>query len=243
VASWKIKISHRKRILRIRNPRQAAVLALPPFLRAPRLVTGKITKLAWQNTVRRYGKARNLLVHIQEKQAKITQRPTYTRDLLPEDGDFGRFDDSAHAALITRLGTGQQVTEDDARRFSMDEERKTPASIDVVLHIDGSASMYGNYSQGGSQWECSPIQAGINTACIINEAAKKPRNHTNPKGQEGDIKVWTNIWGNDPPLLIAKPGDKPQDVGKAIAGLRNSQGWGNERGAGHCAYHQAVGGR
>jgi hypothetical protein len=187
----------------------------------------------YQACVAKYGpeirQARALLVHIQEKQAKVTQRPTYKRELLPEDGDMdGRFDAGAHEKMMTRLITGQKVTEDDARRFVVDEEKKTPASIDIVLHIDGSGSMYSPMSSRGTQWEFSPIEAGIQTACIINEAAKKPRNHANPKGKEGDINVWTNVWGNDPPLLIAKPGDDSLAVAKAISGLKESQGWGTE---------------
>ena len=82
--------------------------------------------------------ARNLLVQIQEKQAKTTRNPTRMRSILPDDGDMERFDEVSHEALVTKLLTGQQIAEQDAQRFVIDEEEKTPASIDIVVGIDGS---------------------------------------------------------------------------------------------------------
>ena len=171
--------------------------------------------------------ARNLLVQIQEKQAKITHNPTHMRSILPDDGDMTRFDEASHESLVTKLLTGQNIGEQDARRFVIDEETKAPASIDVVISIDGSGSMYQNHSSNYTSWSHSPIQAGINIASILNEAAKKPRNHRS-KDAEGDIRIWGMVWGNNPPSMIMQPGDDPIKVGKAIAGLKESRGWGTD---------------
>ena len=171
--------------------------------------------------------ARTLLVHIQEKQSTITRQPTYKRSVLPDDNDMSRLDDAANTRLGIKILSGESVAEDDARRFEVDEEKKTPASIDVVIAIDGSDSMYWDQSRSGRSWTHSPIDAGINIACVLNEAAKKPRNHRS-KDNEGDIRIWGMVWGNKPPSMLMKPGDDPQKVGKKIAGLKQSRGWGTE---------------
>jgi hypothetical protein len=116
---------------------------------------------------------------------------------------------------------GQTVTEHDAQQFRVDETTRTPAEIDVTLLIDGSISMYG---WGGR--ELAPIDAGINTGCVLNEAARKLNAETLRKTRENGVNVWTVVWGNNPPLFITKPEDDPQTIGKAISGLRQSQGWG-----------------
>lgn len=186
----------------------------------------------YQTAVAEYGpeinQARNLLIRIQEKQSQIAQKPAHSKSLLPEDGDMGRFDVSAHRDLVTKLLTGRSVSEQDARRFVEDEEKKVPASIDVILKIDGSGSMYWENDKQGNAWPFAPINAGIQAGCILNEAAKKPRNKRNRGANEGDIDVYTMLWGNKTPLMLAEPGDDPMKIGQAIAGLKSGQGWGTE---------------
>ncbi len=185
----------------------------------------------YQATVGQFGpeirQARLLLKQIQEKQAKLTRTNTHQRSLLPIDGDMDRFDEDAHGAMVKKIFAGQGISEQDARRFSVDAEKKTPASIDVVISVDGSGSMYSAQGGSGARWSHSPIQAGVNIACIMNEAAKDPR----PKGgtrrdKDSAIRVWGMMWGNDPPEIVMRPGDEQKTVGKAIAGLKQSRGWG-----------------
>ncbi len=167
--------------------------------------------------------AAKLLVQIQERQSTRTTRVMPRYELEPDGGDMDLFDMARHEAVAVKLASNEKITEEDVKRFRIEEERKTPASIDIMICIDGSGSMF--WGPGGG---ATPIQAGMQSACIINEAAKKPRDRR-PKGAvkpEGDINVWTVLWGNHPPIYVTKPGDDPAHIGRAVAGILESNGWG-----------------
>jgi hypothetical protein len=166
--------------------------------------------------------ARRLLVQIQERQSRLVQRPTAERDLLPEGNDFGLFDAAAHEALVKKIARRQPVNEHDARRFAVRVGQIVPAAIDIVIKIDGSGSM----GRVERNWDFSALDGAMQTACILNEAAQKPRARANSHAKEGDINVWAYVWGNDPPDRIAAPGDNPRAIAAAIAGIRDERPWG-----------------
>lgn len=170
--------------------------------------------------------ARALIEQIQERQSKKTSRRIPEHSMLPKGGKMSLFKPKRQVNLATKMFiTGQPVTDNDIKRFGQEEERKTPASIDLVLLFDASGSMYWG---AGADWPCSPIDACTNSACVLNEAARNPGKRGKHKALRGDVNVLTIAWGNDPPLVIAKPGDDYAAIGKAIVGLRDSQGWGTD---------------
>lgn len=164
--------------------------------------------------------AYRLLKAIREKQSRLTARRTQQYEMIPTDGNMRRFSVPRHTDLVVKMAMGQAVTEHDAKQFRVDETTRTPAEINVTLLIDGSASMY--WGSG----DLAPIDAGINTGCVLNEAARKLNTETLRQTRERGINVWTVVWGNNPPLFITNPNDDPLTTGKAISGLNESLGWG-----------------
>ncbi|MFZ4542007.1 MAG: hypothetical protein ACOYNL_09450 [Rickettsiales bacterium] len=140
--------------------------------------------------------------------------------LLPEDGDMARLDRGAHATMVKKILRGQSITEDDAARFQTDAIATRPSNIDVVLLLDGSSSMHSAFNESGGSWPFSPIQAGMHAGCVLNEACK------NDVTAERGTRFYMGLWGNETPMMLINPGDKPQEVGKRIAGLTQSHGWG-----------------
>lgn len=167
--------------------------------------------------------ARKIFVQIQNKQTQKRSKPSSARELIPDDGDMDRFDHSIHEVLVQKIAKGDTVVERDVKRFSVDHQYEVPGAIDVILLPDGSGSMF--MTPGNSKY--SVFQGAIQSACVLSVGAQKPRDRSTKRG-EGDINVWTVIWGNDPPECITQPGDDPQKTGKAIASMMGQKGssWG-----------------
>jgi Mg-chelatase subunit ChlD len=95
------------------------------------------------------------------------------------------------------------------QRFYKDETSTKPAKIDIVLLIDGSASM------SGSGPKATKIQIAMLSAVILYEAAKQV-----------DADVYIALWGGMNPVLLAKPGDPGHEIGQnivtAMSGLGSS---------------------
>lgn len=152
--------------------------------------------------------AARLLKKIQDRQLESDKRRSRRLDVLPEDNEIDRLSHDAHRELIIKRRTGQKLEETDLNRFELDEETKKPTKPDIVILIDGSGSM----TMGATATRANPMQMAILSSTIIYEAAKSI-----------GANVYIALWGNSDPIILAKPGDNPRDIGanliKARAGL------------------------
>jgi len=145
----------------------------------------------------------DLLKKIQEKQTTLVPQPARERDFTPEDGDIGRFQSGAARDLFFKRINGQELSEDDLKTFTKDTpDKKFPAQIDVGILIDTSGSMRG-----------APFENAITAACILYESSKA-----------AGLNVYIGALGDRRPQWLAKPGDNPVMIGKAIAGARSGIG-------------------
>lgn len=155
------------------------------------------------------------IAYISATLAKIEAQRTHTvpqisrsHTMLPDDGDISRFDLNAQRDLLLKKQRGQAIDLSDYDRFKEDlPNKKIPAPMDVVIMIDGSGSMQGER-----------IAAAVQTGIVLYESAKK-----------ANINAYVMMWGNNPPLLLAKPGDHPIAIGKSIAANKNGfRNWGTD---------------
>lgn len=165
--------------------------------------------------------ARQLLIdQLRARQLEFEARIAPEHTLLPEDGDTRRLDRGKHTQLVKRILRGEPVEEADARRFEGDKSSPIPSNMDVVLLVDGSGSMHASEDAKGNSWPFPPIKAGMHAGCIINEACKSDVT------QERHANFYLGLWGNKEPLMLVKPGDDKREIGKRIAGVTQSHGWG-----------------
>lgn len=144
----------------------------------------------------------SLLEKIRERQVERTLRRSFNLEMLPENREMDRLDEEAHKSYRTKLKTGQPLAKEDLNRFRKDETHLKPTTIDVVLLIDGSGSMTMNgYEIGGVK----PMEIALLSSIILYEAAKAV-----------DANVYIVLWGNDDPIVLARPGDDPRTVEKNI---------------------------
>ncbi|MDE3016383.1 MAG: hypothetical protein KGI29_05620 [Pseudomonadota bacterium] len=149
----------------------------------------------------------DMLKKIQEKQVHFVPQPVKERTLLPEDGDLGRFQLPEHRDLMVKRFRGQEISERDFDRFTQDTpDKKVPAPIDIVIMIDGSGSMRG-----------AKMDNAVKTGVTLYEAAKL-----------ANLNPYVLMWGNNPPMVLAKPGDNPVAIGKAIAAAKDGYDWGTD---------------
>lgn len=173
-------------------------------------------------------RARQVLIdQLRARQLEYEARIAPEHTLLPEDGDTRRLDRGRHTQLVKRILRGQSVEESDARRFEGDKSVPIPSNMDVVLLVDGSGSMHASegrvHTKDGVKtrnWPFPPIKAGMHAGCIINEACKSDPTATR------HANFYLGLWGNEEPLMLVKPGDDSQEIGKRIAGVTQSHGWG-----------------
>jgi Mg-chelatase subunit ChlD len=166
-------------------------------------------------------RARQILIdQLRARQLEYEARIAPEHTLLPEDGDTRRLDRSKHTQLVKRILRGQPVEEADARRFEGDKSAPIPSNMDVVLLVDGSGSMHASEDAKGNSWPFPPIKVGMHAGCIINEACKSDVT------QERHANFYLGLWGNKEPLMLVKPGDDKREIGKRIAGVTQSHGWG-----------------
>lgn len=132
----------------------------------------------------------------------------------PEESTL--FSDLAHYNLDRKINLemkkkdGKQDIED-AKLFDEEAIKPLPTDIDLVWMIDGSGSMNQRLQSGNTAFETA-----ILTSVIMYEAAK----------QLG-IKTHIIIWGPENPVVLAKPDDLPDEIGKRIDGIiKNPQSTG-----------------
>jgi len=148
-----------------------------------------------------------ILKKIQDKQVQYRPQPVRELELLPDDGDLGRFQHSEHFDLMQKRRRGQEITLKDRHRFSVDTpDKKIPAPIDIVIMIDGSGSMRG-----------AKMDNAMKAAIILYEAAKQAK-----------LNPYVLMWGNNPAMLLAKPGDNDIEIGRKIAASQNGYDWGTD---------------
>ena len=166
-------------------------------------------------------RARQALIdQLRARQLEFEARIAPEHTLLPEDGDTRRLDRGKHTQLVKRILRGEPVEEADARRFEGDKSAPIPSNMDVVLLVDGSGSMHASEDAKGNSWPFAPIKAGMHAGCIINEACKSDVT------QDRHANFYLGLWGNKEPLMLVKPGDDKREIGKRIAGVTQSHGWG-----------------
>jgi hypothetical protein len=165
-------------------------------------------------------RARQILIdQLRARQLEYEARIAPEHTLLPEDGDTRRLDRGKHTQLVKRILRGQPVEEADARRFEGDKSAPIPSNMDVVLLVDGQVSNHVARAITGEKWPISPIQAAMHAGCVLNEACKSDvtaQRHAN---------FYMGLWGNAEPIMLAKPGDDGQEIGKRISGINKPQDW------------------
>lgn len=145
-----------------------------------------------------------MLKKIQEHQRETASVASRSLTMLPKDDELSRFNVQAHQDLITKQRGGQQLDQDDLNRFNDDEETTVPTEADVAILIDGSGSMM--FAPAG---QSTKLETAVQFACILFEAAKRV-----------DMNVYIMMWGPEHPVVVAKPGDDPVTIGKAIQTVR-----------------------
>lgn len=160
-----------------------------------------------------------LLDQLRARQLEYEARIAPEHTLLPVDGDTRRLDRGKHTQLVKRILRGQPIEESDAQRFEGDKSAPIPSNMDVVLLVDGQVSNHVARAITGEKWQLSPIQAAMHAGCVLNEACKSDvtaKRHTN---------FYMGLWGNAEPIMLAKPGDDGQEIGKRISGINKPQDW------------------
>lgn len=144
-----------------------------------------------------------LLEKIRDRQLEKTIKRSPDLEMLPEGKEMDRLSQEAHRNFTTKKVTGQELEKEDLHRFHKDERDQKPTTIDIVLLIDGSGSMTmgGSYALG----KAKPMDIALLSSIILYEAAKKV-----------GANVYIALWGNEDPIILAKPGDDPRDVERNI---------------------------
>ncbi|MCB9990573.1 MAG: hypothetical protein H6867_04225 [Rhodospirillales bacterium] len=155
-----------------------------------------------------------LFEKIRDKQIEKTVQRSPDLEMLPEGKEMDRFNREAHQNLVTKKVTGQQIEKEDLHRFHKDEQHQKPTTIDIVLMIDGSGSMV-NAGVAYKVGKADPMEIALISSIILHEAAKKV-----------DANVYVALWGNDDPIILAKPGDDPRQVGENLLRARKGMNCG-----------------
>jgi hypothetical protein len=138
-------------------------------------------------------------------QRERRELPSLENDLLPEDGDFSRFDFGAEADRVIKKASGQLLEEADYRVFNGERIQETESTPIIVLKIDGSGSMKSLASNGRRR-----IDMALDAGVAIREACNNL-----------EIPCFLMVWGPSNPQVLAKPGDDPYEVGVNIEKFRN----------------------
>ncbi len=152
-------------------------------------------------------KVRAMLREIKRKQiTEVETRGGYS--LTPPDGDLSRLDvDSVTERLQKEsLGIPLSFPNDYEHYHEEQQVRTVPPPIDLGILIDVSGSMEG-----------APLENALAISSILYEEAKS----------EG-FNVYITAMGQPMPTVIAKPGDRTSSIGRAIAGIRETQGGGQD---------------
>lgn len=143
-----------------------------------------------------------MMEKIRERQIQKTKIRSRHLEQLPQDNEIGRLDRNAHRDLIIKQRTGQDIEDNDLKRFRRDDSVDLPITPDFVFMIDGSMSM--NSPIDGKK--ATHMHVALLSAIVLYEAAKKI-----------DANVYISLWGNATPLLLAKPGDEKAKIGENLA--------------------------
>jgi hypothetical protein len=168
-------------------------------------------------------RARQALIdQLRARQLEFEARQTPTEyTQLPIDRDMRRLDRSRYTGMVKRILRDQPIAEKHTENFEGDKTDPIPSNMDVVLLVDGSVSMHASEDAKGNSWPFPPIKAGMHAGCIINEACKSDVT------QDRHANFYLGLWGNKEPLMLVKPEDDSQEIGKRIAGVTQSHGWGS----------------
>ncbi len=148
-------------------------------------------------------RVRNLLKKVQESQLQQKKTRSKQMDIMPQNGEVkDRFNLQAHQNMVVKKESGQ-LDKEDLKRFHSDETKMVPTTLDIVIMIDGSASM---------GWgEPSPLNSALQACAILYEAAA---------GKDMNMNVYVGLWGSDNPPILIKPGEDRMKVGKTMEAMR-----------------------
>ncbi|MGM0422532.1 MAG: vWA domain-containing protein, partial [Pseudomonadota bacterium] len=137
---------------------------------------------------------------VQERQLQEKTRRSKQCEMLPENGEVvERLNIDRQMNLAFKRAIGN-VEEEDYNRFHKDEKHYIPTTIDIVIMVDGSASMKGK-----------ALNSALQTAAILHEAAN---------GKDMNVNVYVSMWGNENPEVLIEPGMKRSEIGRQLERAR-----------------------
>jgi Mg-chelatase subunit ChlD len=142
-------------------------------------------------------KTGRLLERIRDMQQEKTIKRSRDLEVFPEGKEMDRLSVEAHKNWTVKR-KGQIASKEDLKRFEKDKQNRKPTTIDIVLLIDGSASMT---MDGYKVGKAKPMEIALLSSIILYEAAK-----------EVDANVYIALWGNENPIMLAKPGDDRKKI-------------------------------
>ena len=151
-----------------------------------------------------------ILRHVKERQVEEKLQRSDTHSIWPEGNELNRLDFDAYRNYIEKTLTDENIKEEDRRFWELDKNILISSSVDLVIMIDGSSSMYGEYYRGNH--DATALEIALFCAMIFYEA-----------GKDVGMNVTVGMWGSNDPVIIARPGDNAQLIQenfiKARAGL------------------------
>ncbi|MCB9233221.1 MAG: hypothetical protein H6581_16310 [Bacteroidia bacterium] len=179
--------------------------AAPKFTIPQALSLDELANGSWENFATRVsmhgpiiGLMAQALGKLKDAQLKFIHKISKKHSLTPEGGDLRRYDHAAAQRLIDQFSKQEKFDKDDLNLFRKDHRIPAPTRPTRIILIDGSRSM----SMGSSPL---PIDKAMQEAVIDYMASKM-----------AGYDTYISMFGPKNPLIIAKPGDNPVEIGKRI---------------------------
>ena len=152
------------------------------------------------------------LKQIRDAQKKLVMKQSKSLDYMTEDGDIqGRLDRDKILETKYKQVTRAPLRGDDFKKFQEDAAHVNESTIEFFQMIDGSGSMpYLRLTNG-----TTAMEAALQSAVIMYMACRK-----------ADIDAYIMMWGDNDPLVIARPDSDLKKVGELLETLRNGTGSG-----------------
>lgn len=147
---------------------------------------------------------KRLLADLEKRRYQHTKQAAETFELLPEGGEMSRFDGDRQQDLMRKIALQQGFDINDLERFNEDNpNKKIIVPNSYVILIDTSGSMDGE-----------PFDHAVAAAAVLFEATRGNRN----------AQTYIVAMGAPTPTVITTPKDKPLEVARRIAAIREHVG-------------------